>query len=418
MRDRLLTELQSNLADLENQRLRRSLRPVTVCGRMIHTSDGRQLINLSGNDYLALASHPKLKQAAINAIATYGAGAGASRLVTGTFDIHMQVEQAFAAFKSAEAALLLPTGYMANLAVLTALAGPGDLVCVDKLNHASLIDAARASGAEVRSFPHLETAKLDRLLARHAGRKAKADTGRAARRFVVTDAVFSMDGDVANLPALCDLAQRYEAILVVDEAHATGVLGDGGQGLCHEMGIAHRAGVVLITVSTASKALGGLGGIVTGPRVIIETLVNRSRSAIYTTAMPAGQAAAIGAAIEVIRDEPQRRQRLGELSHHMRRELAAMGWRLPQVGMTGDAGSGSGGGGGEERATPILPLVVGDAADAIALAGYLESHSFAAVAIRPPTVSPGAARVRISLRCDLEDADVDRFLQVLHGWAG
>ena len=356
--------------------LLRTLRDAEPAGRQLHV-DGRALVNLASNDYLALSSHPRLIEAAVEAIRRWGVGSGASRLVAGTLPIHSEVERKFAAFKHAEAALLCPTGFMANLAAITSLAGPGDLVCLDKLCHASLIDAARASGATVRVFPHLGYDKLRRLLATRTGRAV-----------ILTDSVFSMDGDVADLPVLCDVAREHEAILIVDEAHGTGVLGEHGTGLCESQGVSDRVDVV---ISTASKAMGGLGGIITARQIVIDAIVNRGRSFIYTTAIPPGQAAAIGAAATVITDEPWRRQRVLQLSARVRQTLGLHG-----------------------TVTPIIPVVTGSAASALQLSTSLREAGFFAPAIRPPTVAPGKARVRLSLRADLEDADIDRLLDAWH----
>ncbi len=393
-----LGQLREELKALGDADLHRSLRSVTPCGRTV-TVDGKPLINFAGNDYLALSTHPDLVDAAIAAIRAHGTGAGASRLVIGHQPIHEQVEERFAAFKHAEAALLLPTGSVANLAVVTALVGRGDLVCLDKLSHASLIDAARLSGATVRVYPHLRLDKLQRLLARH---KQDADqttdsTGRPPRRLILTDTVFSMDGDVADLPALCDLADFNDSMLVVDDAHGTGVLGKTGAGLCELQGVSHR---VTATVSTASKALGGLGGIVTSRREVIDTLVNRARPFIYTTAIPPAQAAAIGAALDVVRDEPERRSRVLELARRLRSGLK----RIDQCHNAQPI---------RQTVTPIVPVVVGSSADALKLSAHLGDCGYFVPAIRPPTVAPGAARVRISLRADLEDGDIDGLLEAL-----
>jgi len=404
-RQRLLSELTDALGQREADGLRRRLRVLSCDGPVLTTEDGRELVNFTSNDYLGLSGHPAMKQAVIEAAKSHGTGSGASLLISGHGPIHDQTEHAFAQFKHAEAALLLPTGYMANLAVLTALAGPGDLVCLDKLCHASLIDAARASEAEVRTYPHLATEKLTRLLSKHAAQAAHdlADTHipsiatnaphpRTPRRFILTDSVFSMDGDCADLPALCDLAEAHDAVLIVDEAHGTGVLGETGAGLCEAQGVSDR---VPITISTASKALGGLGGIITADQPVIDTIVNHARSLIYTTAIPPTQAAAIGKAVELIRDEPDRRARLRELTQRLRDGLAQQGWPLPDQG---------------GHAVPIVPLIVGDPGRAARLADHLLSHGIAAPAIRPPTVAPGSARVRLSLRADMTEEQVDRLL--------
>ncbi|MFK7789097.1 MAG: aminotransferase class I/II-fold pyridoxal phosphate-dependent enzyme, partial [Phycisphaeraceae bacterium] len=251
----------AELSDLQQASRLRQLRTFAPQGRKI-VIDGRELLNFASNDYLALSQHPKLIAAAVEVTHRFGVGSGASRLVSGTHEIHTQVEAQFAKFKHAEASLLLPTGYTANLAVLTTLAGANDLIVMDKLVHASLIDAARASDAQLRTYPHLDLTRAESLLNRHT-------TG---RRFIVTDSVFSMDGDCADLPGLCDLADRCDASLIVDEAHGTGVLGDDGSGLASAQGVADRiytCGTGGIVVSTASKALGSLGGIITADRPII-----------------------------------------------------------------------------------------------------------------------------------------------------
>ena len=383
---RWLSDLQQQLAGLETHANRRHLRSVECDGPRVRV-DGRWLLNLASNDYLGLHQHPRLIEAACEATRQFGVGATASRLVSGSSPLHAEVEEAFAQFKHAPAALLCPTGYMANLAAITALAGPGDLICLDKLNHASLIDASHASGATVRVYPHQQLSKLERLLQRHAQRSA----AERSRAFIVTDSVFSMDGDVADLPAICDLAERYDAIVIVDEAHGTGILGETGAGLAELQGVTHRVGV---TISTASKAMGGLGGIITAARPVIETLINRARSFIYTTAVPPAQAAVIAAALQVIRDEPQRRQRV--LTHvHRLHEMLGMAPSSPV-------------------ATPIVPLIAGSSESALDLASALADAGFFAPAIRPPTVAPDTARVRLALRADLEADDIDRLAVVIN----
>jgi len=338
--------------------------------------------------------------------------------VTGHQPLHQQIEQRFARFKRAEAALVTPTGFMANFAVLTTLAGPGDLICLDKLNHASLIDAARAGGATMRVFGHRNYTKLDRLLARFAARTNRGVRGtgdhrasdlepshparpaRPPRAFIVTDSVFSMDGDVADLAIICDLAERYDAITIIDEAHATGVLGDTGAGLCELQGVTGRVDVV---ISTASKALGGLGGIITGPQVVIDTLVNHARSFIYTTAATPGQVAALDAALDVVRNEPQRRRRVLDLAARLRDRLRAT---LNDAAKTLPT----------DIVTPIVPIMLGRPDAAIALSDYLGDHGFHAPAIRPPTVASGSARVRLSLRADLHEDDVERVARIVKDW--
>ena len=389
----LLTQLAAQLSARAEASLLRGLRVVASDGRFVTLADGRRLLNLAGNDYLGLAQHPALIAAAVEATTRSGVGSGASRLVSGTTPLHAEVEARFAAFKHAEAALLFATGYTANLGLLTAVAGPGDLIVQDRLNHASLIDAARQSGATVRTMPHgaAGRAKAARLLAAHA------TASRNARRFLVTDSVFSMDGDTADLPSLLELADRQNAHVIVDEAHATGVLGTTGGGLVEAQGVGtHRR--LLAVVSTASKALGGLGGVVTGPRVLIDTLINRARPFIYTTAPPPAQVAALGAALDVVAREPARRERLAEVSTTLRTALTTRGWPNLLSGL---------------HPTPIVPLHVGDSDAALDLARRLDAAGVLAVAIRPPTVPPGTARVRLGLRCDLTDAEVTRVIDAV-----
>lgn len=385
-----LNELRAELDQRVQESQLRELRLVEADGPVIRWQ-GRERVNFASNDYLGLSTHPRLKSAAIEATQRFGTGSGASRLVTGHQPPHADLEARFAAFKHAEAALLCPTGYMANHAAITSLVGPGDLVLADKLNHASLIDAAEASGATVRVYPHLALEKLERLLARHA-----AGEKRPRRILIVTDSVFSMDGDVVDLPALCDLATRYGAILMVDEAHGTGVLGPSGAGLCELQGVMGRVDVV---VSTASKALGGLGGIITARREVIQTIVNRGRSFIYTTSVPAAQVAAIDAALSIIEEEPWRRERVLALSRRLREQLSGLGWLDPKAT--------------QGAVTPIVPVIVGDSAAALALARRLADEGYWAPAIRPPTVPRGAARVRMSLRADLSDEQVEGLIGVL-----
>ncbi|WP_432800275.1 aminotransferase class I/II-fold pyridoxal phosphate-dependent enzyme [Poriferisphaera sp. WC338] len=393
-------QLQRELDDLEANHLLRHLRIVSTCGPNIRIANDRTsqqaqtYINLASNDYLGISEHPSIKAAVAEAVQTHGIGSGASKLVTGHSSLHEAVEKSFASFKHAERAIFFPTGYMANLAALTSFAGPGDLICLDKLVHASLIDAAKASAAEIRTFPHLDASqdgKLPRLLSRHLKNHP------TNRRLIVTDSIFSMDGDAAQLYALAELAARYDAILVVDEAHGTGVLGEGGAGLAELQGVASK---IDVTISTASKALGGLGGMITADKVICDTILNHARSIIYTTSIPPAQVAAIDTATQIIQQEPEHRHRLQSLSLRLRAALLSRGWELPPLRS-------------DSEATPIIPLILGDAAAAIQAAKSLLDHGFYAPAIRPPTVAPGSERVRISLRADLSDDHLNRLIQAI-----
>lgn len=411
-----LTQLKAHLDQLQVDGLMRTLKPLSQQGPVITLPDKSERVNLASNDYLGISQHPHLKAAAIASIQEAGTGSGASRLVSGHSMAHEALETRLARFKHAQASLLCPTGYMANLAVVTSLAQKGDLICADKLSHASLLDAARASGATLRIFPHLGYDKLIRLLSRdHLSQGSdlsdsiaphdplpnhpagadensaddKSTNARSPRKFILTDSVFSMDGDAADLPRLCDIAQAHDAILIVDEAHGTGVLGKTGSGLCEMQGVSDRVDIV---ISTASKALGSLGGMISGPEVVIQTIINKARPFIYTTAGPAMQPAVISAALDVIENEPWRRHRVLELATQLRDALG-----MPTNGVI----------------TPIVPLVAGSAHAALALAAHLAAAGFHAPAIRPPTVAPGSARVRISLRADLEDQHLSQLIDAI-----
>lgn len=344
----------------------------------------RSMLCFSSNNYLGLANHPHVIAAVRNAVAQWGWGAAASRLITGHMSPHEQLESRIATFKGTQAALVCSTGYQANLAAIRGIAGPNDVVFVDKLNHASIIDACRGSGAVMRIFPHRDYAKLERLLDRSAEYR---------RRIIVTDSLFSMDGDFADLPRLVELKQRYDGLLCIDEAHATGVLGPHGRGAAELMG---AEGQIDVTVGTLSKALGGIGGFVAASGEIIEWLINTAGAFIYTTALPPAACAAAMAALDIVEREPSRREHLLKLAATLRRELADV--------------RGLNTGGSESQ---IVPLIVGDAAEAVRLADGLAAEGLLVLPIRPPTVPRGTARLRISLSCEHTPADVDRLLNAL-----
>lgn len=366
-------------------------------------------LDLSSNDYLGLRRHPHLANVVARVVHESGVGAGSSRIVSGTSRLHEAVEKRLASLKGAARALITPTGYIANLATLTALPAPGDLILGDKLNHASLIDAARLAGAAggvglgrgkqrvaFRTYRHKDTAQARE----RAERRLRVHPGSTV--WIVTDAVFSMDGDLADLRALGALRDELDAMagksgggcaLIVDEAHATGVLGPGGAGLDAACG--HVADVV---VSTASKALGSLGGVISGPEVVIRSIENFARSFMYTTGASPMQVGAIDAALDILRDEPERRERLGEISHRIRAALREGGWDVAPA---------------ELDPTPIIPLRLGGAEAALALSERLRQRGMHAPAIRAPTVAPGSERVRLSLRADLSKASEDSIISAI-----
>jgi len=330
--------------------------------------DGREVVCFASNNYLGLAGDQRVVAAAKEALDRWGWGAGASALVSGASEPLRGLEQRIATFKGSQGALVLGSGYLANLAAVRAAAGVGDVVFLDKLNHASIVDAARASGARVRVFAHRDYDRLEVLLGRSAGAK---------RRLIVTDSLFSMDGDFADLLRLVELKRRYEATLMIDEAHATGVMGARGRGVAEEAGVESE---IDITVGTLSKALGGVGGFVCGSAALVEYLVNTARSYVYTTALPAAACAPVEVALDIVEQEPQRRGRLKASSAWLRRELRE------RLGLgTGDSCS------------QIIPVIVGSAERAVAVSEALLKRGFLVPAIRPPTVPANSARLRVSV---------------------
>jgi 8-amino-7-oxononanoate synthase len=373
MTDRFRNELE----ELRDAGLYRELRPTTDGTNAWVTLEGRRVLLLCSNDYLGLAGHPALADAAARAAREWGVGAGASRLVSGSLRIHNELETRLARLKHTEAALLFPSGYHANIGAVTALVGKGDAVFSDALNHASIIDGCRLSGARVHVYAHADADALRSAL--HASAPAR-------RRLVVTDSVFSMDGDRAPLAELCAVAAAHDAMLMVDEAHATGVLGASGGGLVEELGVGEQ---VTAQIGTLGKALGCAGAFVAGSRSLIALLVNRARSFIYTTAMPPPTVAAALAALDVVAAEPERRARVLARAAELRGRLDALGHRVPP----GD--------------TPILPVMVGGSRRAVAWSDELLRRGVLARAIRPPTVPPDTARLRVTAMATHTPADVD-----------
>jgi 8-amino-7-oxononanoate synthase len=374
--------LHKELAALEQAGLRRFLR----------AADSPAMLNFAANDYLGLSRHPALVEAARQATALRGAGAGASRLITGTDSSVLALEEELAAWKEKEAALVFSSGYAAALGVLPALAGPGDLIILDKLAHASLIDGARLSGANVRTFPHNRVEKIETLLQKFSKTNA---TGRA-RMLIVTESIFSMDGDAAWLREIVEIKERYGAWLLVDEAHATGLYGETGAGLAAEMGLSARIEIVM---GTLSKALGSVGGYVAGSRTLIDWLANRARSFIYSTALPPGVIAAGRAAVDLARspEGAALRKRLRENIAHFQAGLPPAWKKLPLP------------------SSAIQPLICGEAAAAVQLAAALREKGFLIPAIRYPTVPRHAARLRVTLSASHTSKEIDALQLALTG---
>ncbi|MBI4644672.1 MAG: 8-amino-7-oxononanoate synthase [Deltaproteobacteria bacterium] len=380
----MFPELAQELAALEAQDLRRRLQVVeeVLPGGHVRVA-GQVLLNLSSNDYLGLAQDPRLIAAAQAAAARWGVGAGASRLVVGHLGLHEAVEADLAAFKGTEAAVIFSTGYMANVGVIAALMGPGDIIFSDRLNHASIMDGIKLSGAALQRFPHRDLNRLEKIF-------KQAPAGK--RRLLITDSVFSVDGDLAPLKELVELKERHGAWLMIDEAHATGVLGPGGAGLAQALAL---TGAVDIHMGTFSKALGSLGGYVAGARRLIDYLHNRARSFIYSTALPPPVLGAIQAALQIVQEEPERRLNLLENAAKFRRGLQAAGFDTL----------------GSE--TQIIPVLVGKNEPTLKFAAALRQRGLMAVALRPPTVPPGKARVRFSLSAAHREEDLSRALETI-----
>ncbi len=359
--------LKSELDKLRRKGLRRSLRVRTSGQGPTIELNGRRLVNFGSNDYLGLASDRRLADAATGALQASGWGAGASPLVNGRSALHAELEEALAEFEGAEAALLFSSGFAANVGTIAALVGRGDAVFADAKNHASLIDGCRLSRAEVHVFRHRDCGQLEQLL---------RDATPARRRMIVTDSLFSMDGDLAPLAEIAELRDRFDCMLFVDEAHATGVFGSRGRGVAEHLGMEDK---IDVKVGTLSKALGCAGGFVCGRRTLVDWLVNRARPYVFSTAHPDAGAAAALAALEIVRNEPQRRQQLLARAADLRQQLTSVGWEV------GDSES------------QIIPIRLGAADRAMQCSEKLAEAGFYVPGIRPPSVPEGESLLRLSL---------------------
>ena len=372
-----LDHLKQELAELGEQGL--LLHPRTLEGATGARArfDGRDVINLASNNYLGLANHPRLNDAASRAALEFGAGSGAVRTIAGTMTMHRELERRFAEFKHAEAALMFQSGFTSNAGTVAAILSKDDVIVSDQLNHASIIDGARLSRAEIKVFPHKDVDAADALL---------AETARPGRRqLLITDGVFSMDGDIAPLPGLVEVAERHSAIMMVDDAHASGVLGTGGAGTVDHFGLHGR---VDIQVGTLSKAIGVLGGFIAGPGHLIEWLENRGRPFLFSTSAPPAVVAACLAALDVIHDEPERLDRLRSNTVLFKDGLHALGF---------DTGASE---------TPITPVISGDEETTQTLGRRLFEEGVFCPAIVFPTVARGSARVRTIVTADHTENDL------------
>lgn len=371
--------LDDDLAQLDRQHLRRAKRIFPA-----NHSDSRPLHDFASNDYLGLSQHPRVKAAAQDAIDAHGVGATASALVTGRSALLEALEQALADFEQQESAVVFPSGYAANVGTISALASDRDVVFCDRLNHASLIDGCKLSGARMRVYRHDRLDKLERELTKSAAYR---------RRFIVTDSVFSMDGDIAPLPSLCHLSERFDATMIVDEAHATGVIGENGRGVCEQLGVEHR---VSVRIGTLSKAVGCLGGFVAGPVQLTDWLWNTARSQMFSTALPPAVCAATTAAIEIITAESDRRHQLHQQVRQFREGLAGIGIRVQSA-----------------DSVPILPIIIGDPERTMTAARQLEHCGYVVGAIRHPTVPRQTERLRITISVSQGAEASGRLLEAL-----
>lgn len=378
----LLDSLKAELAELDAQSLRRVRRSLdTPCGPHARV-DGRDMLAFCSNDYLGLAGEPELADALKAGAERWGCGSGASHLVSGHYTVHDELERRLAAFVGCERALYLSTGFMANSGVIPALVGRGDAIFADRLNHASLVDGALLSRADLHRYPHADVAALERALA----------ASHAKRKLIVTDSVFSMDGDVAPLADLLALAERFDAWLMVDDAHGFGVLGPEGRGALREAGLDSWR---LVYIGTLGKAAGVSGAFVAGQSDAIEWLMQKARTYIFTTGAPPALATALLKSLDLIEHGADRRRHLAALIAQLRTELKLARWQLMP------------------SRTPIQPVVIGDNAETVAVARALWDDGLWVPAIRPPTVPQGSARLRISLTAAHTARDVERLVAAL-----
>jgi len=342
--------------------------------------DGKTYILLSSNSYLGLTVDPKVKKAAQEALEKYGTGSGGSRLVSGSSDLHRELEERIASFKKTESSILFSTGYLANIGTISALVGPDDTVYSDELNHASIIDACRLSKAHVEIYRHCDVEHLSNLLATNI---------KKTKKLIVTDTVFSMDGDLAPLPEIVEIAEKYDCMLMIDEAHATGVLGKRGSGGTEYFGIEERVPIVM---GTLSKAIGSLGGYIAGSQMLIDFVRNRVRSYIFDTSLPASCLAASLAAIDIIENEPRRREYLWRLIKEFKSGLTQTGLKvLPSY-------------------SAVIPVLIGEAQPTLDFALKLRENGVFTPAVRPPSVPPGKCRIRATLMAKHTEEHIEKAL--------
>ena len=384
-----LSYLTEQLNDLKAKGTHFRLRVLEDEQAPVCTFDGKRVINLASNNYLGLTTHPKLREAALEATRRYGVGSGAVRTIAGTMRIHMELEEKIARFKNVEACVVFQSGFAANAGTVSAVLGKEDFIISDALNHASIIDGARLSRAKILVFRHKDLAHAEEQLA-----SVKNEVG---RKLLITDGVFSMDGDIGPLPGLCDLAEKYGAIMMVDDAHASGVLGRNGRGTVDHF---KQHGRVDIQVGTLSKAIGALGGYVCGTRDLIDYLYHRARPFLFSTSHPPSVAATCIAAFDVLEQEPERIDRLWENTRFWKRELGLLGFDI-------------GGKSTPASETPITPIIIGDGARTMEFSRELFKGGVLGTGIAFPTVPEGKARVRTIMTATHTPEELQQALEVL-----
>jgi glycine C-acetyltransferase len=384
-----LSYLSRQLNELKAKGTHFRLRVLEDAQAPVCTFDGKKVINLASNNYLGLTTHPKLREAALAATRKYGVGSGAVRTIAGTMKIHMELEEKIARFKNVEASVVFQSGFAANAGTVSAVLGKDDFIISDELNHASIIDGARLSRAKILVFRHKDVA--------HAEEQLATVRDQPGRKLVITDGVFSMDGDIGPLPALCELAEKYGAIMMVDDAHASGVLGRNGRGTIDHFGMHGR---VDIQVGTLSKAIGALGGYVCGTCDLIDLLYHRARPFLFSTSHPPSVAATCIAAFEVLEQEPERIEKLWENTRFWKKELGLLGFNIGGVNTPASE-------------TPITPIMVGDGKRTMDFSGELFTEGVLATGITFPTVAEGKARIRTIVTATHTSDELQRALEVL-----
>ena len=384
-----LSYLTEQLDDLKAKGTHFRLRVLDDEQAAVCTFDGKKVINLASNNYLGLTTHPKLREAALEATRRYGVGSGAVRTIAGTMKIHMELEEKIASFKNVEACVVFQSGFAANAGTVSAVLGKDDFIISDQLNHASIIDGARLSRAKILVFEHKNIAQAEEKLA-----SMKNEPG---RKLLITDGVFSMDGDIGPLPALCDLAEKYSAIMMVDDAHASGVLGRNGRGTVDHFKVHGR---VDIQVGTLSKAIGALGGYVCGTRDLIDFLYHRARPFLFSTSHPPSVAATCIAAFDVLQDEPERIEKLWENTRFWKKELGLLGFNIGGVNTPASE-------------TPITPIILGDGKLTMDFSRALFKEGVLGTGIAFPTVPEGKARIRTIITATHTQEELQQALEVL-----